>query len=200
MARLDKRIGSNIPSFIHISDGKWHEVNFFNILVPEAGAFYIMDLGYIDFEQLHRLHQAGSFYVIRAKSNLRFQRRYSLESDRAAGIICDQTGTLTGFYSSQDYTEEQIIGFLRQAASALQRSQYLPAGRRLMRARITRLPSPSDGDHLAVRRRRLSSICGLRRAAPFLPARRQMRRARKMGHWRRGAALRPGAAGLPTPG
>jgi hypothetical protein len=98
---LDLR--GNIPSFIHISDGKWHEVNVFDILVPEAGAFYIMDRGYIDFEQLHRLHQAGSFYVIRAKSNLRFKRRYSLESERAAGIICDQIGTLTGFYSIQDY-------------------------------------------------------------------------------------------------
>ncbi len=98
---LDLR--GNIPSFIHISDGKWHEVNVFDILVPEAGAFYIMDRGYIDFEQLHRLHQAGSFYVIRAKSNLRFKRRYSLESDRTSGIICDQIGTLTGFYSTQDY-------------------------------------------------------------------------------------------------
>jgi len=98
---LDLR--GNIPSFIHISDGKWHEVNIFDILVPEAGAFYVMDRGYIDFEQLHRLHQAGSFYVIRAKSNLRFRRRYSLESDRATGIICDQIGTLTGFYSTKDY-------------------------------------------------------------------------------------------------
>ena len=98
---LDLR--GNIPSFIHISDGKWHEVNVFDLLVPEAGAFYIMDRGYIAFEQLHRLHQAGSFYVIRAKSNLRFMRRYSLESDRASGIICDQIGTLTGFNAIQDY-------------------------------------------------------------------------------------------------
>jgi hypothetical protein len=98
---LDLR--GNIPSFIHISDGKWHEVNVFDMLVPEVGAFYIMDRGYIDFEQLHRLHQAGSFYVIRAKSNLRFQRRYSRESDRANGIMCDQVGTLTGFYSTQHY-------------------------------------------------------------------------------------------------
>ena len=98
---LDLR--GNIPSFINISDGKWHEVNVFDMLMPEAGAFYIMDRGYIDFEQLHRLHQAGSFYVIRAKSNLRFQRRYSLKSDRASGIICDQIGTLTGFYSIRDY-------------------------------------------------------------------------------------------------
>lgn len=98
---LDLR--GNIPSFIHISDGKWHEVNIFDMLVPEAGAFYVMDRGYIDFEKLHRLHQAGSFFVIRAKSNLRFQRRYSRESDRANGIICDQIGTLTVFYSAQGY-------------------------------------------------------------------------------------------------
>lgn len=98
---LDLR--GNIPSFIHISDGKWHEVNIFDMLVPEAGAFYVMDRGYIDFEQLHRLHQAGSFFVIRAKSNLRFQRRYSRESDRASGIVCDQIGTLTVFYSAQGY-------------------------------------------------------------------------------------------------
>ena len=92
-----------IPAFIHISDGKLHDVNVLDLLAFEAGAFYVMDRGYIDFEQLHRFHQAGSFYVIRAKSNLRFQRRYSLESDRAAGIICDQIGTLTGFYSIRDY-------------------------------------------------------------------------------------------------
>jgi len=98
---LDLR--GNIPSFIHISDGKWHEVNIFDMLVPESGAFYVMDRGYIDFEQLHRLHQAGSFFVIRAKSNLRFKRRYSLEADRANGIICDQIGTLTGFYSAKGY-------------------------------------------------------------------------------------------------
>ena len=98
---LDLR--GNIPSFIHISDGKWHEVNIFDMLVPEAGAFYVMDRGYIDFAQLHRLHQVGSFFVIRAKSNLRFQRRYSRESDRPNGIICDQIGTLTGFYSVQGY-------------------------------------------------------------------------------------------------
>jgi hypothetical protein len=98
---LDLR--GNIPSFIHISDGKWHEVNIFDMLVPEPGAFYVMDRGYIDFGQLHRLHQAGSFFVIRAKSNLRFKRRYSMEADRANGLICDQLGTLTGFYSAKGY-------------------------------------------------------------------------------------------------
>jgi len=98
---LDLR--GNIPSFIHISDGKWHEVNIFDMLVPEAGAFYIMDRGYIDFGQLHRLQLASSYFVIRAKSNLRFKRRYSLESNRATGIICDQIGVLTSFYTFQDY-------------------------------------------------------------------------------------------------
>lgn len=98
---LDLR--GNIPSFIHISDGKWHEVNILDLLIPEAGAFYVMDRGYIDFEQLHRFHQSGSFFVIRGKSHLCFKRQYSRPSDRTAGIICDQLGTLTGFHSKQDY-------------------------------------------------------------------------------------------------
>ncbi len=80
-----------------------HDVNVLDQLPIEPGAFYVMDRGYIDFEQLHRLHQAGSFFVIRAKSNLRFQRRYSRESDRTNGIVCDQIGTLTVFYSAQGY-------------------------------------------------------------------------------------------------
>lgn len=98
---LDLR--GNIPSFIHISDGKLHDVNALDLLIPEPGAFYIMDRGYVDFERLHTLHQAGSFFVIRSRSNLRFQRRYSRPTDRAAGIICDQIGILTGFYSQQRY-------------------------------------------------------------------------------------------------
>jgi hypothetical protein len=100
---LDLR--GNIPSFIHISDGKWHEVNVLDMLIPEPGAFYVMDRGYLDFERLHTLHQAGSFFVIRAKSNLKFERRYSRPVDRATGVICDQIGTLTGFYSTQHYPD-----------------------------------------------------------------------------------------------
>jgi hypothetical protein len=72
---LDLR--GNIPTFLHISDGKLHDVNVLDLLVPEPGAFYVMDRGYIDFERLHRLHEAGSFFVTRAKSNLNAQRRYS---------------------------------------------------------------------------------------------------------------------------
>jgi len=98
---LDLR--GNIPSFIHISDGKLHDVNILDQIIPEAGAFYIMDRGYLDFERLHRLHQAGSFFVTRAKVNLRFTRRYSLPTDRSSGIICDQLGTLDGFYSQQNF-------------------------------------------------------------------------------------------------
>ncbi len=98
---LDLR--GNIPTFLHISDGKLHDVNVLDLLVPEPGAFYIMDRGYIDFARLHRLHEAGSFFVTRAKSNLKALRRYSNPVDRTTGLICDQTIVLTGFYSRQDF-------------------------------------------------------------------------------------------------
>jgi hypothetical protein len=98
---LDLR--GNIPTFLHISDGKLHDVNVLDLLLPEPGAFYIMDRGYIDFERLHRLHEAGSFFVTRAKSNLKAQRRYSHPVDRSTGLICDQTIVLTGFYSRQGF-------------------------------------------------------------------------------------------------
>ncbi len=98
---LDLR--GNIPSFIHISDGKWHDVNVLDYLLPEPGAFYVMDRGYLDFARLHRFHEAGSFFVTRAKSNLKAQRRYSHPVDRSTGLICDQTVTLTVFYSRQGF-------------------------------------------------------------------------------------------------
>jgi hypothetical protein len=98
---LDLR--GNIPTFLHISDGKLHDVNVLDLLLPEPGAFYIMDRGYIDFERLHRLHAAGSFFVTRAKSNLKAQRRYSHPVDRSTGLICDQTIVLTVFYSRQGF-------------------------------------------------------------------------------------------------
>ena len=98
---LDLR--GNIPAFIHISDGKMHDVNVLDQLLPEAGAFYVMDRGYLDFERLFRLHSAGSFFVTRGKSNLKAQRRYSRPVDRSTGLICDQTVVLTGFYSRQNF-------------------------------------------------------------------------------------------------
>ena len=98
---LDLR--GNIPSFIHISDGKLGDVNVLDILLLEPGAIYVMDRGYLDFERLYLMHQALAFFVTRAKSNTRFRRIYSAAVDRSAGIICDQTIALTGITSRKDY-------------------------------------------------------------------------------------------------
>jgi hypothetical protein len=98
---LDLR--GNIPTFIHISDGKMHEVNILDHLLPEPGAFYVIDRGFIDFERLYRFHQAGSFFVTRAKSNLNVRRRYSHPVDRSTGLICDQTVLFIGYYSRTDF-------------------------------------------------------------------------------------------------
>jgi len=101
---LDLR--GNIPAFIHISDGKTHEVNVLDMLAFEAGAFYIMDRGYLDFARLYALHQAGSFFVTRAKRGMDARRLYSMPTDRSSGIICDQRIRLNGFYIAQDYPEQ----------------------------------------------------------------------------------------------
>ncbi len=94
-----------IPAFIFISDGKLHDVNVLDILLPEPGAFYVMDRGYLDFERLHALHQTGSFFVTRAKSNFKCKRIYSSPVDRSTGLICDQQVELTVFYSQRGYPE-----------------------------------------------------------------------------------------------
>jgi Domain of unknown function (DUF4372)/Transposase DDE domain len=94
-----------IPSFIHVSNGKLHDINVLDLLIPEAGAIYVMDRGYLDFARLHALHQAGAFFVIRAKSNLDTRRLYSAPTDRTTGIICDQTIALNGYYSQQHYPD-----------------------------------------------------------------------------------------------
>ena len=101
---LDLR--GNIPAFIHISDGKTHEVNVLDILPIEAGAFYVMDRGYLDFRRLFALHQTGAFFVTRAKRGMDARRVYSMTTDRNTGIICDQRIVLNGFYVSQDYPEQ----------------------------------------------------------------------------------------------
>ena len=101
---LDLR--GNIPAFIHITDGKTHEVNVLDLLPIEAGAFYIMDRGYLDFSRLFALHQAGAFFVTRAKRGMDAHRVYSMPTDRSAGVICDQRITLDGFYISKDYPEQ----------------------------------------------------------------------------------------------
>ena len=98
---LDLR--GNIPSFIHISDGKMHDVKVLDILTPEAGAFYIMDRAYVDFKRLYTLHLAGAFFVTRTKSNTKYKRRYSNPCDKENGIKWDQTVVLTGVKSAKDY-------------------------------------------------------------------------------------------------
>lgn len=109
-----------IPTFIHISDGKLHDVNVLDLLVAEPGAFYVMDRGYLDFQRLYALHQAGSFFVTRAKSNSKFKRVISRPVERSTGLICDQLVELTVFYSHQGYPER------------LRRIRYRdPEGRRL---------------------------------------------------------------------
>lgn len=100
---LDLR--GNIPTFIHISDGKLHDVNVLDILLPEAGAFYIMDRGYVDFTRLSTLHMAGAFFVIRAKSNTQYHRRYSRPIDHSTGLRCDQTIVLTGVKTATTYPQ-----------------------------------------------------------------------------------------------
>jgi transposase len=101
---LDLR--GNIPTFIHISDGKEHEVNILDDLIAEAGAFYVMDRGYLDFFRLYRLTKACAFFVIRAKKNLACQRIYSNPVDRSTGLICDQTIVLTSPVSLQFYPDK----------------------------------------------------------------------------------------------
>ena len=94
-----------IPEFIHISDGKLHDVNVLDLLVVEAGAFYVMDRGYLDFARLHALHQSLAFFVTRAKRGFQFWRRYSHPVDRTTGLRCDQTIVLTGVDTATTYPE-----------------------------------------------------------------------------------------------
>ncbi|GAB1232499.1 IS4 family transposase [Ferrigenium sp. UT4] len=100
---LDLR--GSIPSFIHVSDGKMHDVRALDLLIAEAGAIYVMDRAYVDFKRLHRQHLAGAFFVTRAKSNLDAHRMYSAKTDRNLGIICDQTIALDGVLTRRDYPE-----------------------------------------------------------------------------------------------
>jgi hypothetical protein len=94
-----------IPAFIHVSDGKLGDVNVLDILPVEAGAFYIMDRGYLDFARLFKLHQSGAFFVTRAKRGMNARRVYSTATDRTTGVICDQRIALNGFYAKQNYPE-----------------------------------------------------------------------------------------------
>jgi len=94
-----------IPAFLHISDGKMGDVNVLDMLSFEAGAFYVMDRGYLDFTRLHRLHQAGAFFVTRAKKGMDARRVYSAHADRSTGVICDHLVMLCGYYPVRNYPE-----------------------------------------------------------------------------------------------
>ena len=101
---LDLR--GNIPTFIAITDGKVHDVNILDELIPEPGAIYVMDRGYLDFTRLYTIHQGCAFFVIRSKRNTRFRRVYSHRVDKSTAIQCDQTITLSGFYPKKEYPEK----------------------------------------------------------------------------------------------
>ncbi|OGW96895.1 MAG: transposase, partial [Omnitrophica bacterium RIFCSPLOWO2_12_FULL_44_17] len=105
-----------IPSFIHITDGKVHDVNILDELTLEPGSFYVIDRAYMDFARLYTFTQCSAFFVIRSKNNLRFRRLYSHPVDKSTGLISDQTIILSGFYASKDYPEK------------LRRVRYFDAG------------------------------------------------------------------------
>lgn len=95
----------NIPTFISITDGKVHDVNILDEILPDAGAFYVMDRGYVDFERLYRFALSAAFFVVRTKSNVLLQRRYSHPVDKTAGVRSDHTVILTAINSAKAYPE-----------------------------------------------------------------------------------------------
>lgn len=101
---LDLR--GSIPSFVEITDGKIQEVNILDILIAEAGSFYVMDRGYLDFTRLYALHQSNAFFIVRSKSNIQYRRLYSHPVDKTTGLRCDQTIFLTNYQSAKDYPEK----------------------------------------------------------------------------------------------
>ncbi len=95
----------NIPTFISITDGKVHDVNVLDVIWPEAGAFYVMDRGYVDFERLYRFTLSSAFFVVRTKSNVLLQRRYSRPVDKTTGVRSDHTVILTAINSAKAYPD-----------------------------------------------------------------------------------------------
>jgi len=108
---LDLR--GNIPAFMHICPANVHEVKVLDLMVFEAGAFYIVDRGYLDFKRLYRLHQSQAFFITRSKKNFAFERRESRPVNKKTGVQFDQTVVLSGFYSDLDYPDPlRRIGFI----------------------------------------------------------------------------------------
>ena len=95
----------SIPTFIEITDGLCHNVNILDLIIIEVGAIYVMDMGYIDYERLYKIHQSQRLFVTRAKSNMAFKRVYSRSVDKTKGLRCDQSIRVTGYYSKKHYPE-----------------------------------------------------------------------------------------------
>jgi Domain of unknown function (DUF4372)/Transposase DDE domain len=103
---LALELKGNIPAFFQFSEGKTHDIYFLDFLEFEAGAYYVMDKGYVDFGRLFKIHQAKAFFVTRAKDNLSFKRMYSSPADRTCGVICDQVILLRSYQPAKDYPEK----------------------------------------------------------------------------------------------
>jgi Domain of unknown function (DUF4372)/Transposase DDE domain len=99
-------VKTSIPSFLYISNASVHDVNILDLIPYEMGSFYVVDKGYIDFSRLHKIHTQGSFFVTRAKSNMRFKRMYSRVVDKTTGVQCDQIGKLETYYAKKDYPDK----------------------------------------------------------------------------------------------
>ena len=96
----------NIPAWLFITDGSVHDVNALDELPIEAGAYYVMDKGYVDFTRLYAMHQSSAFWITRAKDNFSYTRQYSAEVDKTTGVICDQTGILKSTLAIKKYPDK----------------------------------------------------------------------------------------------
>lgn len=99
-------ITTQIPAFIHITDASVNDMNAMDYIPYESDAYYVFDRGYVDYTRLYRITQLSAFFVVRAKSNLNFERMYSSKVDKSTGVMCDQVGKLKGFYVSRQYPEK----------------------------------------------------------------------------------------------
>lgn len=99
-------ITTQIPAFIHITAATINDMNAMDVIPYEAGAHYVFDRGYVDYQRLYKITTLQAYFVVRAKSNLKFRRMYSKKTDKSTGVLCDQLGKLTGFYVSKDYPDK----------------------------------------------------------------------------------------------
>lgn len=99
-------ITTQIPAFIHITAATINDMNAMDVIPYEAGAHYVFDRGYVDYQRLYKITTLQAYFVVRAKSNLKFRRMYSKKTDKSTGVLYDQLGKLTGFYVSKDYPDK----------------------------------------------------------------------------------------------